>query len=75
MAAPQEVQILSRTEIGRHVGPALIVELWITYMSGILAPRTVVVPKAEATDERIRQAIRADIAQQQAGGGVERFTL
>ena len=45
MAAPQEVQILSRTEIGRHVGPALIVELWITYQSGILAPRTVVVPR------------------------------
>lgn len=75
MATPQEVQILSRTEIARHVGPVLLVELWITYQAGILAPRTVVVPKAEATDERIRQAIRDDIAVQQAGGGIERFTL
>ena len=57
-----EVQILERRELSLPtVAGEPKIEVWITYRFGTLPPGLVRIPKAEATEDKVKAVIKADI--------------
>lgn len=57
-----EAKVISSLQLPKYgPGGTVTVQTQVTYIVGIQPPRTIVIDKAEPTDDEIAQAIRDDI--------------